>query len=213
MVDPLQVDWVLSFRENNYLSVAAFTVLYYDYALTFTDEVNYFWKSASLSVFSTLFVLNRYLGLIGTIPIIVEYFADIPETAAMIPKSHPENASGTTPDRDPPNQCDLSLTNAQAIRFSIGWGAMLWFDTTVFLLTLVRTLRTHNRLSGGILEVLLRDGTIYFGRVHYHRERILLILIRGDDSIMVVLNVSNIVTFLAIPVGSKKGMETTLVNG
>ncbi|KAM5533279.1 hypothetical protein V8D89_013056 [Ganoderma adspersum] len=240
-------DWVQSFRENNYLSVAAFTLLYYDYALTFTDEVNYFWKSASLSLFSTFFVINRYLGLIGTIPIIVEYFVDLPETscrrlqlyhqffsmviqgliasmlllrtyalyernkailallvitfvgaaiaslAAMLPISGTKYATSTMPEWDPPNQCDLSLTVARGIRFSIGWGAMLWFDTAVFLLTLVRALRTHDRLSGGILEVLLRDGTIYFG-------------------IMVGLNVSNIVTFLAIPVGSKKGMETALVN-
>ncbi|KAI1795747.1 hypothetical protein LXA43DRAFT_1058032 [Ganoderma leucocontextum] len=80
MISAALEDWVWSFRENNYLFAAAVALLYYDYALTFTEEVNHFWKSASLSLFSTLFVFNRYLGLIGTIPVIIEYFVDLPET-------------------------------------------------------------------------------------------------------------------------------------
>lgn len=47
-------------------------------------------------------------------------------------------------------------------------------------------------------------GTIYFGRVPYRRERIRPVLTECDTSIMVVLNVSNIVTFL---------VSTTTVGG
>ena len=51
----------------------------------------------------------------------------------------------------------LALKNSPS-DLAIEWCAMLWFDTTVFLLTLVRALRLHRRLSGGIVNVLFRDG-------------------------------------------------------
>lgn len=57
-------------------------VLYYDYTLTIADEVKFFWKTASFSWASVLFVLNRYLGLFGHIPVIVVYFGNIPETVS-----------------------------------------------------------------------------------------------------------------------------------
>lgn len=54
-------------------------ILYYDFGLTIGAEVEYFWKSANLSLVSTLFVINRYYGLLGPLPIIAEYFLDISE--------------------------------------------------------------------------------------------------------------------------------------
>lgn len=54
-------------------------ILYYDYMLTIVAEVEYFWKSASFSIVSVLFVIIRYYGLMGPLPVIIEYFADIPE--------------------------------------------------------------------------------------------------------------------------------------
>ena len=35
---------------------------------------------------------------------------------------------------------------------------MLWFDSTIFMLTLVQTIRMRRYIPGGILERLLRDG-------------------------------------------------------
>lgn len=49
-------------------------MLYYDYSLTISREIEHFWKGARLSFASALFVLNRYLGLLGPIPIFFEYF-------------------------------------------------------------------------------------------------------------------------------------------
>ncbi|KAH9901071.1 hypothetical protein C8Q73DRAFT_786477 [Cubamyces lactineus] len=90
--------------------------------------------------------------------------------------------------------CDLSLTNTQGIHLSLAWGAMLWFDTTIFLLTLIRALRMHSHLPGGLLHIMFRDGTIYYG-------------------IMVASNVSNIITFMVTRSGSPlKGTNTTLTN-
>ncbi|EJF65977.1 hypothetical protein DICSQDRAFT_177373 [Dichomitus squalens LYAD-421 SS1] len=246
MVDASVVNSVKSSLWNNFLSVVAFALLYYDYALTLGDEVEYFWKSAGFSLSSTLFVFNRYFGLIGTFPIVFEYFAHLPEHVCRLLQTYHQVfsvvtqgviatilllrtyalyerkksvlvllvvtlvavalvclvatmtvnspvATPNTPVQRPSGGCDLALTEEQGIHLAIEWCAMLWFDTTVFLLTLARALRMHRRLSGGIVNLLFRDGTIYYG-------------------ILVVFNVSNIITFLAVPAGSKKGIVTTLTN-
>ncbi len=49
-------------------------MLYYDYSLTLSMELERFWKRARLSLVSVLFVVNRYLGLLGSIPVALEYF-------------------------------------------------------------------------------------------------------------------------------------------
>ncbi|CAA7265559.1 unnamed protein product [Cyclocybe aegerita] len=59
---------------NNYLAAAAFTILYYDYFLTFNSEYNRFWRTKGLTWASSLFYLNRYLSLFGHVPVIVQYF-------------------------------------------------------------------------------------------------------------------------------------------
>lgn len=55
-------------------------ILYYDYALTLSTEVERFWSSPSFSWGSTFFYLNRYLALFGHIPIVAQDFfvSDIP---------------------------------------------------------------------------------------------------------------------------------------
>ncbi|KAI0362265.1 hypothetical protein OH77DRAFT_1389384, partial [Trametes cingulata] len=59
---------------NNSLAAASLTMLYYDYCLTLGPEIDYFWGTAKFSLASVLFVLNRYLGVLGPIPVIFEYF-------------------------------------------------------------------------------------------------------------------------------------------
>ena len=59
-------------------------ILYYDYTLTLGDEIDYFWNTAKMSLVSTLFVLNRYLGLLGPIPVIVEFFMTLPPLVSII---------------------------------------------------------------------------------------------------------------------------------
>lgn len=49
-------------------------LLYFDYSLTVGSEINLFWGSARWSAASVLFVVNRYLGLLGIIPVMFEYF-------------------------------------------------------------------------------------------------------------------------------------------
>jgi hypothetical protein len=48
-------------------------ILYYEYALTFSMEVERFWAQR-FSWASFFFYLNRYLSLLGHIPVTMEYF-------------------------------------------------------------------------------------------------------------------------------------------
>ncbi len=59
-------------------------ILYYDYILTFLSEIDLFWSRAELSPFWLLFMLNRYIGLFGTIPVVFEYFGDFPPLVSVI---------------------------------------------------------------------------------------------------------------------------------
>ena len=58
-------------------------MLYYDYALTFTREIEHFWRGARPSLASALFVLNRYFGLLGPIPVIFEYFVTLSSSVSF----------------------------------------------------------------------------------------------------------------------------------
>ncbi|KAL7283511.1 hypothetical protein ACG7TL_002944 [Trametes sanguinea] len=240
------VDWTNGVRFENSLVIVAFTVLYYDYLLTLFDEVQYFWKSARISAVSVLFVIIRYLGLLGPVPFVLEYFGHLPENTCRTLQTYHQAyaiasqaivaimlvirtyalyernkrilfllivthvgggvfclisivtnlspAKTTIPLPFTFSGCDLSLTDQQGIHLALAWGAMLWFDTTIFVLTFVRALRMRRHLPGGLLETMFRDGTIYYG-------------------IMVAANVTNTITFLITPSGSPmKGMSTTLTN-
>lgn len=46
-------------------------VLYYDYVLTFADEVRYFWNTSRMSTFAMLFLVSRYISLVSHVPIAV----------------------------------------------------------------------------------------------------------------------------------------------
>ncbi|KAK0217406.1 hypothetical protein EDD85DRAFT_962054 [Armillaria nabsnona] len=59
---------------NYYFSLVALSILYYDYALTFGLEVSRFWVHRGFSWAAFFFYLNRYLGIFGHVPVVVEYF-------------------------------------------------------------------------------------------------------------------------------------------
>ena len=66
---------------NKVLSV---TILYYDFALTLVSEIEFFWMSTNWSIVSVLFVVNRYFGLLGTIPLALEYFGTLSEHVSAV---------------------------------------------------------------------------------------------------------------------------------
>ncbi|KAI0744767.1 hypothetical protein C8Q76DRAFT_604210, partial [Earliella scabrosa] len=49
-------------------------ILYYDYILTLGAETERFWRRGRPSAGAVGFFLNRYLGLFGHVPVVVEFF-------------------------------------------------------------------------------------------------------------------------------------------
>jgi len=66
-------------QANRYCALVSLTILYYDYVATFPVEVERFWKRSCLSWVSALFIVNRYLSLLGPIPVAIEFFGILPE--------------------------------------------------------------------------------------------------------------------------------------
>lgn len=71
-------------------------ILYYDYSLTLGAEVDRFWRVGRCSFVNILFVLNRYLALLGAIPVCFEFFGDLPREVSPIRSLH----HGSPPDLD-----------------------------------------------------------------------------------------------------------------
>ncbi|KAF8994455.1 hypothetical protein BDQ17DRAFT_1366787 [Cyathus striatus] len=57
-----------------YVMVLLIVILFYDYFLTLPEEVERFWKTKRISWASTFFYLNRYLSLLGHIPVAFQIF-------------------------------------------------------------------------------------------------------------------------------------------
>lgn len=60
-------------------------VLYYDYILTITSEIQFVWSSPSISPSFVLFVANGYVGILGHIPVFFEYLSDSSEHVSTSP--------------------------------------------------------------------------------------------------------------------------------
>ncbi|KZP03550.1 hypothetical protein FIBSPDRAFT_968891 [Athelia psychrophila] len=53
-----------------FTTLIPFVILYYDYSLTFADEVERFWNRNNFTWTSLFFFINRYLVLLGNIPVL-----------------------------------------------------------------------------------------------------------------------------------------------
>ncbi|KAI0362264.1 hypothetical protein OH77DRAFT_1491693 [Trametes cingulata] len=253
-VESVAAYFVYSVRWDTSLTLSAFTILYYDYAMTVFSEIEYYWSPPAPSLSFLLFVINRYVGLLGPIPVFFEYFAAVSEHVGLSrlhrrsvgSRSCYSDGSLKRPDcehrcrqlqlyhqifamfsqaivaillilrtyalykcskrmlalligmhiggaihclsavltskspltTDTPlgfsyALCNLSLTDDH-VDLALAWSAMLWFDTIIFLLTLFKAVQMRRELAGGLLEILFRDGI----------------------SILVAVNMVNIITFL-----------------
>ncbi|KAI0950639.1 hypothetical protein AcV7_009037 [Taiwanofungus camphoratus] len=87
----------------------------------------------------------------------------------------------TATKRVPMPTCDVSISVQEGHHLAIAWGAMLFFDVAVFLLTFMKAIWVGRVWKGTLFQVMIRDGTLYFG-------------------ILVVLNVTNILTYVVLSV-------------
>ena len=51
------------------------------------------------------------------------------------------------------------MIDSHTADLALAWSAMLWFDTTIFVLTFVKAIRMRAEISGGLLETMFRDGS------------------------------------------------------
>jgi len=73
------LDLLQGAEANRYCALVSFTILYLDYCSTLPGEVERFWERFTWSWASALFLVNRYLSILGAIPVLLEYFGDISE--------------------------------------------------------------------------------------------------------------------------------------
>ncbi|TFK94561.1 hypothetical protein K466DRAFT_593401 [Polyporus arcularius HHB13444] len=268
-MDPLQHAaeyYATAMRVDAALTLAGFTILYYDYALTVASEIEWYWSPPSFSLSSCLFALIRYYGLLGPIPVFFEYFpVDISEAVSAVHFAIDANTlnqalqmcrklqlyhqtyaiisqvivgfylvlrtyalynrskrvlvvllvsyiggviqglvtiltspsvltNNTSLGFNTPGGCNLALTNEQGVHLALTWSAMLWYDSCIIALTFWKAVQVRRDVAGGLLAVILRDGTLYY-------------------AILVAVTVASILTFLLTPSNSPlKGTATTLTN-
>ncbi|KAF8908526.1 hypothetical protein CPB84DRAFT_1766837 [Gymnopilus junonius] len=74
MAEDVTLNDLAGFAVNYYINLAAFTLLVYDYFLTFVPEVERFWCSGRLNWATGFFYFNRYASLLGHAPVMMEFF-------------------------------------------------------------------------------------------------------------------------------------------
>ncbi|EMD39229.1 hypothetical protein CERSUDRAFT_122656 [Gelatoporia subvermispora B] len=70
-----------SVQTIRYSTVIPIAILFYDYCLTVEIEAKHVWRDFDFTWASVLFVMNRYLSLLLSVPILLEVFADLSETS------------------------------------------------------------------------------------------------------------------------------------
>jgi len=196
-----------------YLSLISFTILYYDYALTFGLEISTFWSARRCNWGSVIFFVNRYVSFFGHIPVIAEMFLHHPREnichsllvyhnylamiiqintgAIMITrtyalwgssrkilgfllgivivisafsawnlfgKSNP-TVSGLYPGIV---GCQIGLSTNHNVNMALAWAGLVVIDATIFTLTVYKSLQFERNGRQSIVNVLLRDGAMYF---------------------------------------------------
>ncbi|KAF9652682.1 hypothetical protein BDM02DRAFT_3108761 [Thelephora ganbajun] len=206
---------------NRYLALCGFTLVLYDYILTFPAELDRFWSPLHIRQWGTfIFVVNRYVGLWGHVPIIYSYFF-VPSPSLMVgqqdSKCYPlqkyhqflavvvqtsvgailltrvyalwernriilwsllayyvgfagfaawaitQGKSQTHPLVPPTSLgCISALSKDEGFYFGLVWGGIMIFDSTVFALTLYRSVTLWRQGSRGLVHVVMRDGVMYY---------------------------------------------------
>ncbi|TBU49038.1 hypothetical protein BD309DRAFT_986847 [Dichomitus squalens] len=162
-------------------------ILYYDYVLTLPREIEHFWKRAKFSLAASLFVLNRYLGLFGTVLVVIEYFLHLAphlqtyhayytvisqvvigmllmiRTYALYNRSRRLVIGfvilGVVLFSVVLPMLSRGKTHQIATGTAVGWIAMICVDTTIFILTMLKAIRMAPFLHHRVFAVLFRDGS------------------------------------------------------
>ncbi|KAI0260287.1 hypothetical protein BC834DRAFT_973548 [Gloeopeniophorella convolvens] len=148
----------MSSYAKHVLALIPLAVIIYDYFLTLPEEVEFFWPPRNkLGFVSIVFLLNRYIALVGNLAIVRELFtypspswstvtgmgAGILQVTSIIPG------------------CNQWVGQDAGRGLAITWGSLSAFDAIIFFMTLYKSL-TFGRGGVRLLDVLMRDGTVFF---------------------------------------------------
>jgi hypothetical protein len=245
--DTIQCTLQIQLHIDDYFFAIGLVIIYYDYLLTLPMEVVRFWSLPDITWVSFFFYINRYLSVLGHLPLLFEVFwrtrnpTDRMDTCRHLQTYHQYLAvtiqvvvgtilimrtfalygrsllvlitlvalacgvalfsgwailSGKPNDNSgvimPPFGCLRSVSASQGKRFALAWGGMLSFDVVVFLMTLYKSLSIGRAGDRTLLNVLVRDGAMYF-------------------AVIALATLANILTFI-FDQPLVKGMLTTLTN-
>ncbi|KIK56328.1 hypothetical protein GYMLUDRAFT_247849 [Collybiopsis luxurians FD-317 M1] len=128
---------------QDYPYLLSTTLLYWDYFLTISEEVQYFWKRP-VRITTVLFFLNRYVSVLGNIvTTILKFLNPVTETQVrknLIPNRYTEEGAA--------------------------WEAVFLYDFMLFVMTLLKAYKTHHELRSlrvPLADIIIRDGSWYFG--------------------------------------------------
>ncbi|KAF9489904.1 hypothetical protein BDN71DRAFT_1593148 [Pleurotus eryngii] len=179
---------------KSYLSLAAVTILYYDYWLTLPLEIERYWTLKGFTTARFLFYLNRYTSLFAHVPVIVAYFwTDDPfnkvDWAIASSDDGHSNPDALQVQAWPRIGCIESLTHTGGIHLAIAWACLLVFDISIYVLTLRKAFGSHRVPGKSLVQIILRDASVYI-------------------AVILVINMSIVLT-LALAPAALKGVSTT----
>ncbi|KAJ7041559.1 hypothetical protein C8F04DRAFT_1079241 [Mycena alexandri] len=201
---------------NAYLSLTAFTILFYDYILTIDREVLAY-SGAARTWATSLFYVNRYASIGASLPVVVQYFwttenpkkvaicstlqtyhqyfaivaqafvaailimrtyalyersrrvlivcLTVAAAAAIVGAYIIFSGKGNSHDLNDiiiRVGCASGLDVEQSRRIGYAWTGMLAFDLVIFGFTVAKALALSREQRGGLLVLLVRDGSLYF---------------------------------------------------
>ncbi|KAH9963064.1 hypothetical protein BJV74DRAFT_799741 [Russula compacta] len=211
---------------NSLLSISAAAILYYEYLLTLPREIQFLWPPHNkLGWFTFACLLNRYLPVLGHIPILASYFMIMngdstapefdqlqfceglhvyDEWFVMLMQTHAVSAllflgaasvvtatSALFASRRAGGETIPVLSNfAGCSQFTpsvggkfaaIAWTGVLLSDCVIFSLTLYKAFTMGSGIK--LLNVIVRDGTMYFSLSNTLVSRLVLNLRERNSSL------------------------------
>ncbi|PIL26083.1 hypothetical protein GSI_11837 [Ganoderma sinense ZZ0214-1] len=164
---------------NRVFSSTAIALLYYDFLLTISLEVERYWTGRR-SWASVFYFLNRYTVIVSHIPVIYEFFFVMSESWTII-WLHIMEIKNSAKEAVLAVGCDLTVSVSEGIRtdrslsslvivqlirgpvLAVSWSVMFIFDATVFVLTFSQAVCAYRMWSHSLATLMLKDGSIYFG--------------------------------------------------
>ncbi|TFY66696.1 hypothetical protein EVG20_g4394 [Dentipellis fragilis] len=141
---------------NTSTSAAAFVILYYDYLLTLSMEQERYWTKRSLNWPGCLFFANRYIAVVGHLPVMYQTFGEFLDLPIILKNPWVIAMAQVRGFAEGP------LDVRQGRQIAVAWSAFLAFDTIIFVLTMWRVLTIGLARRQPLLQALLRDGILYY---------------------------------------------------